>query len=251
LGFGGLITGLAIAGLAGLAGGVSLLGGAGVVSGVLSCRGSVVCAFSGSGAGIFGFITGRGITGFTIGLLTGACSVFISAGGGIAGVSGIGALSLCILSSVTGLGFITGRGITGFAIGLVTGACSVLDSDDGGVVIGASVVGVLSLLILSSVAGFCFITGFGITGLATVGFAGVDDAADVCSVSVGVVVPPDDVEGGDVGSFGFIIGRATAGFGLDCSVSVLGTEVSEVFAGGVTSNFFSTDFKTSGNASIA
>lgn len=243
MGFGGLITGLGIAGLAALAGGV-LSGCAGVVlAGVLSCRESVVCSgcFSTSGAGIFGFITGRGITGFAIGLLTGACSVFGSvADASAAGTSVTGALSLFILCSA-GFGFITGRGITGLAIGLLTGACSVFDSADVSAA-GISVTEVLSLFILCSATGFGFITGFDITGFAVAGLAGAG------CVSAGVVSPGDD--GVAVGSLGFIIGRGTTGFGLDGSVSVLGTDVS-VLTGGATGNFVSTDFKTSGNASIA
>lgn len=197
MGFGGLITGLGIAGFAALAGGVSL-GCIGVVVCVLSCRGFVGCSVfcSASGAGIFGFITGRGITGFIIGLLTGGCSDFVSAAGSIAD--------------------------------------------------GISVVDAVSFFILSSVTGFGFITGLGITGLAAAGLAdGVDDAGNI---SAGVVSPA----GGAVGSLGFIIiGRATTGFGLGSSVSVLSTEVFALVTGGTTGNFVSTDFKISGNATIA
>jgi hypothetical protein len=196
------------------------------------------CCFSTSGAGIFGFITGRGITGFAIGLLTGGCSDFGSANGAIAAGSFVTVLrSLFIVSSVTGFGLITGRGITGFAIGLLTGACSVFDSVDGAIA-GVFVTALLSLFIVSSV------TGFGITGFAAEGLAGGVDAAvspEVASLDAGV----------DVGSFGFIIGRATTGFGLGCSVSVPCAGVSAVLTGGATGNFVSTDFKTSGNASIA
>jgi tryptophanase len=137
LGFGGLITGLGIAGFAALAGGVSL-GCIDVVAWVLSCRDSVVCSgfCSTSGVGIFGFITGRGITGFAIGLLTGACSDFVSAG-----ISVVGTASRFILSSATDVGSMTGRGITGFAIGLLTGACSDFVSADGSMA-GISVSGV-------------------------------------------------------------------------------------------------------------
>ena len=244
MGFGGLITGLGIAGLAALAGGVSL-GCAGVVSaGVLSCRGAVVCSgcFSISGAGIFGFITGRGITGFAIGLLTGACSVFDSVVGAI-GVLAAAVFSSCIPCSATGLGFTTGRGITGLAIGLLTGACSVFDSVVGAI---ASALEVLSLFILSVTTGFGFITGFAAAGLAG-DVAAVDEGA--CGVSAGAVSP--EVDGGDAGSLGFIIGRATTGFGLACSVSVPCAGASVVLTGGATGNFVSTDLRTSGNASIA
>lgn len=249
MGFGGLITGLGIAGLAALAGGVSF-GCAGVVSaGVLSCRGAVVCSgcFSTSGSGIFGFITGRGITGFAIGLLTGACSVFDSVVGAI-GVLAARVFSSFIPCSATGLGFTTGRGITGLAIGLLTGACSVFDSVVGAI---ASALEVLSLFIPSVTTGFGFITGFGITGFAAAGLAGdvaaVDEGAG--GVSAGAVSP--EVDGGDAGSLGFIIGRATTGFGLACSVSVPCAGASVVLTGGATGNFVSTDLRTSGNASIA
>lgn len=245
MGFGGLITGLGIAGFAALAGGISL-GGVGVVSVcVLSCRGSVVCSVfcSASGAGIFGFITGRGITGFAIGLLTGGCSGFVSGGGAMAeGISAAAEVSLVILSSATGFGFIIGLGITGFAMGLLTGACSGLASAGGAIAEGISVAEAVSFFICSSVTGFGFITGFGIIGLAAAGLAG-----DAGNVSAGVV--SDDGDGAGVGSLGFIIGRATTGLG--CSVSVLSTEVSTLLTDGVAGNFVSIDFKTSGNASIA
>ncbi len=291
MGFGGLITGLGIAGFAALAGGVSLGGVGVVVVCVLSCRGSVVCsAFcSASGAGILGFITGRGITGFAIGLLTGGCSDFVSANGSIAaGISVAGGVSFFILSSVAGFGFITGRGITGFAVGLLAGGCSDFVSANGSITGGISVAGRVSFFIVSSVAGFGFITGRGITGFAiglltgcsdfvsangsiaggisvagaaslfilssVTGFGlitgfGISGLAGGVDVGAADVVSPDD--GVAVGSLGFIIGRATTGLGLTCSVPVLSPEVSTLLTGGATGNFASTDFKTSGNASIA
>ena len=189
-------------------------------------------------------MTGRGIAGFEA-FTGGVVSAwFISGDLGLSDRGTVVSSAGVAGSAEIGFGFITGRAITGLAgVGFGAGNASscftsvvftseVFSDDDSSALTGLSD------------TGLGLITGRAITGLA-VGFAGVGSPiGGVCSAADVL----EAIDGEADGNFGFTTGRATTGLGFAISVSVFSFAIGISFGSG---SFASTDFSTSGRATIA